>query len=302
MASESARFSRIVVVGASGQLGTDLMDALAPWNPVGLTHADISIEDDASVTAALERYNPDLLINTAAFHNVQVCEYEPLRALEVNGVAVGALARACEERQCAFATFSTDYVFDGTKDEPYGENDKPRPIQAYGLSKLAGELLVKAASSRYFLFRTSGLFGRAGSKSKGYTFIDRILQAGAAGKPSSVVNDMTFSPSYTRDVAATVREVVGRGDFGLYHVVNSGSCTWYEFAIEALSQAGLDAEVKPVSTAQWGADVRRPANSSLTNERLRSSGFQEPPHWRSAVARYVAERASGVSPVRPKVV
>ncbi len=151
MASENARFSRIVVVGASGQLGTDLMDALAPWNPVGLTHADISIEDDASVTAALERYNPDLLINTAAFHNVQVCEYEPLRALEVNGVAVGALARACEERQCAVATFSTDYVFDGTKDQPYGENDKPRPIQAYGLSKLAASCLSKQRARVTFL-------------------------------------------------------------------------------------------------------------------------------------------------------
>ncbi|MBV8688705.1 MAG: dTDP-4-dehydrorhamnose reductase [Candidatus Eremiobacteraeota bacterium] len=283
-----------MIIGTSGQLGTDLMDAFADCDPVGLTHEQISIEDAASVGAALGRHRPDLVINTAAFHNVPVCEQEPQRALEVNAVAVGELARACEERQCAFATFSTDYVFDGLKGAPYTEADAPRPINAYGLSKLAGELLVKTATPEHFIFRTSGLFGRIGSKSKGYTFIDRILQAGAAGEVSTVVNDMTFSPSYTRDVAAAVREVIERADFGLYHVVNAGSCTWYELAVEALAQAGLRAEVQPISTAQWGAQVRRPANSSLENEALRNAGFTEPPPWRSAVARYIAERTSGV--------
>ncbi|MBV8726918.1 MAG: dTDP-4-dehydrorhamnose reductase [Candidatus Eremiobacteraeota bacterium] len=297
--SGKARFSRPLIIGASGQLGTDLLEAFADLHPVGLAHADIAIEDPASVAAALDRCRPDLVINTAAFHNVQVCEHEPMRALEINGVAVGGLARACAERECAFATFSTDYVFDGQKDGPYVERDKPRPINAYGLSKLAGELLVNAATPRHFLFRTSGLFGRIGSTSKGYTFIDRILQAGAAGERSTVVNDMTFSPSYTRDVAAAVRIVVEHADFGLYHVVNEGSCTWYEFALEALSQAGLHAEVTPISTAQWGADVRRPPNSSLANEGLRRARIPTPPDWRSAVARYVAERASGVSTARP---
>ena len=297
MSSKSAPFKRVVIVGASGQLGTDLMSVFRDRAPVGLRHEDVAIEDPASVSAALDAHRPDLLINTAAFHNVQVCEYEPQRALEINAIGVGALARACAERQCVFATFSTDYVFDGAKGEPYVEADKPHPINAYGLSKLAGELLVKAASWQHFIFRTSGLFGRVGSKSKGYTFIDRILQAGSAGESPTVVNDMAFSPSYTRDVAATVRDVIEGRDFGLYHVVNQGSCTWYEFALEALSQAGLNVAVTPISTAQWGADVRRPANSSLANERLRSCGFVEPPHWKSAVARYVAERLSGVSKV-----
>ena len=295
MASSSARFARIMVVGAGGQLGTDLLQALADWNPVGLTHAEISIEDPRSVRAALDVHRPDLVINTAAFHNVPVCEHEPMRALEINAVGVGALARACAERDCVFATFSTDYVFDGLKGAPYIEDDKPRPINAYGLSKLAGELIVQSVAAQHFIFRTSGLFGRVGSKSKGYTFIDRILQTATAAEVPTVVNDMTFSPSYTRDVAAAVREVVQRGDFGLYNIVNAGSCTWYEFALEALRQAGLRTEVRAISTADWGADVRRPPNSSLANQRLRTCGFAEPPEWRSAVARYVAERASGVS-------
>ncbi|MBV9972371.1 MAG: NAD(P)-dependent oxidoreductase [Candidatus Eremiobacteraeota bacterium] len=175
MASSSARFARIMVVGAGGQLGTDLLRALADWNPVGLTHAEVSIEDPHSVRAALDVHRPDLVINTAAFHNVPVCEHEPMRALEINAVGVGALARACAERDCVFATFSTDYVFDGLKGAPYIEDDKPRPINAYGLSKLAGELIVQSVAPQHLIFRTSGLFGRVGSKSKGYTFIDRIF-------------------------------------------------------------------------------------------------------------------------------
>ena len=297
--ASTARFSHPMIVGASGQLGTDLMDAFADLNPVGLRHSEIAIENPRSVAEALDTHRPDLVINTAAFHNVQVCEHEPVRALEINTVAVGALARACAQRECSFATFSTDYVFDGDKDAPYVEDDKPRPINSYGLSKLGGELLVKVATPRHFIFRTSGLFGRIGSTSKGYTFIDRILQSAAAGERSTVVNDMTFSPSYTRDVAAAVRRVVDDADFGLYHVVNQGSCTWYEFALEALTQAGLRAEVTPISTAQWAADVRRPPNSSLANERLQKTGLPQPTNWRSAVARYIAERATGVQKVSP---
>jgi len=300
MATELAqRFARILIVGASGQLGTDLMDAFEDVQPIGLGHAEIAIENPQSVAAALDRYRPALVLNTAAFHNVQICEQQPRAALLVNALGVGALARASAQRACAVATFSTDYVFDGQKGAPYTEDDEPRPINAYGLSKLAGELLVQAATPRHFIFRTSGLFGRIGSTSKGYTFVDRVLRSAAAGEPISVVNDMTFSPSYTRDVASAVRQIVERADFGLYHVTNSGSCTWYDFAREALAQAGLDAPVTAISTAQWAALVRRPPNSALTNERMRRAGLPELPDWRSAVARYVRERPSGVWTARP---
>jgi len=297
--SAPARFARVMIVGASGQLGTDLLEVFSDRRPVGLTHAEIFIENPESVAGALELHRPELVLNTAAFHNVQVCEREPRRALQVNAAGVGGFARACAQRGCAFGTFSTDYVFDGQKGAPYVEEDEPRPINAYGLSKLAGELLVQAETPRHFIFRTSGLFGRVGSKSKGYTFIDRILQGAAAGEPLSVVSDMIFSPSYTRDVASAVRDIVDRGEFGIYHVVNAGWCTWYEFALEALAQAGLQAEVAAISTAQWGAQVRRPPNSSLRNCRMERAGLAELPDWRSAVNRYVAERASGVSATRP---
>lgn len=293
------RFARILIVGSTGQLGADLMDTFKDVKPVGLGHADVAIENPQSVAAALDCYRPDLVLNTAAFHNVPICEQQPRAALLINALGVGGLARACAQRECVIATFSTDYVFDGQKGRPYTEEDEPRPINAYGLSKLAGELLVQAATPRHFIFRTSGLFGRIASTSKGYTFIDRVLRAAAAGEPTSVVNDMLFSPSYTRDVAAAVRRIVERADFGLYHVTNSGSCTWYDFAREALAQAGLDAPVTAISTAQWGGSVRRPPNSALENGHLRRAGFPELPDWRSAVGRYVHERASGLSAARP---
>jgi len=282
---------RVAIIGASGQLGTDLMDVFRDREPIGLSHAGFDLEDAASLTAGLERYRPTLVINTAAYHNVEQCEEHPERAFAVNALGVDRLAGLCARYDCAFATFGTDYVFDGSATQPYQESDLPNPLNAYGTSKLAGEFLTKRHSGRHFLFRTSGLFGRAGSSSKGYTFVDRILRQAQAGEPLRVVTDMTFSPSYTRHVARIVRSVIERGAFGLYHVTNSGACTWFEFASEALRLRGFDAAIEPITTAQFAARVKRPRYSALAHTALLRAGFPEPPPWRQGLSEYLAERS-----------
>ena len=286
----SGAIQRVAIVGSSGQLGHDLVDAFQDVQVFGLAHEDVSIEDAASVERSLDQAAPQVLINTAAYHHVARCETHPREALLINAIGVANLAHACARRGIIFATLSTDYVFDGLKGSPYTEWDEPRPLSVYGLSKLAGEMLAIGATPAHYVFRTSGLFGKLGSKSKGYTFIDKILQQARDGSPMSVVTDMIFSPSYTKHVARTIRAVIERGPFGLYHVTNSGSCTWYEFAAQAVAASGMQAEITPMESAQWNDGVRRPANSALAHEALHAAGIHELPHWKDAVAEYIAER------------
>ncbi|GAC1504646.1 MAG: hypothetical protein NVS1B14_10410 [Vulcanimicrobiaceae bacterium] len=202
------------------------------------------------------------------------------------------LALECAARDIPFLTLSTDYVFDGTKGCPYTEDDEPHPVSVYGLTKLAGELVAQALHSKTYVLRTSGLFGRLGSKTKGYTFIDRVLAQAEAGDEIKVVTDMTFSPSYTAHVAAEIRAIAERGAFGLYHVTNSGFCTWFEFAQEALRQAGFSNAITPIRTSDWPSVVRRPANSSLANRRIETEGLPAMPSWQQGITHYLQERAA----------
>ena len=289
---------RVAVVGSAGQLGHDLVEAFSDRQVIALTHDDVAIEDRESVDRVLDLHKPDMVINTAAFHHVATCEQRQREALLVNTVGVGNLASACAAREIVFGTVSTDYVFDGRKGAPYTEWDEPHPLSVYGISKLAGEMLAISVAPAHYIFRTSGLFGKLGSKSKGYTFIDRILQQGRAGDPIKVVTDMTFSPSYTRHVARAIRSIVETAPFGLYHVTNSGSCTWFEFAAEALAAAGIEANITPILSADWNDGVRRPANSALAHEGLLVAGVEDLPSWKEAVAQYLRERSFTGTPLK----
>ncbi|MFN2529391.1 MAG: dTDP-4-dehydrorhamnose reductase [Candidatus Baltobacteraceae bacterium] len=282
---------RVCVVGSSGQLGHDVVEAFKGCEVTGLTHDDISIEDASLVARALEGCRPDVVINTAAYHHVPTCETHQREALLINAAGVANLAGACARRGAIFATVSTDYVFDGTKGSPYLESDEPHPLSVYGLSKLAGETIAQATLPSCFVFRTSGLFGKLGSKSKGYTFIDRILQQARDGAEIKVVNDMTFSPSYTTHVAAAIRAVIERAPFGLYHLTNRGATTWYDFARAALNEAGFDrVPITATSLKDYNDGVRRPQNSSLAHEALLRAALTDLPPWQEAVADYVRER------------
>jgi dTDP-4-dehydrorhamnose reductase len=287
---------RVLVIGASGQLGSDLMSAFADLEPTGVEHRLFDIEAPAAMSKMLARYRPELVINTAAFHNVELCETRPDRAFAVNALAVDGLAAQCAAAGVALLHVSTDYVFDGTARTPYTERAAPNPLSAYGISKYAGELLVRRHLAEAYIVRTSGLYGIRGSSSKGYTFIDRILTQAAEGRPIRVVTDLTFSPSYTRHVAATIRRIVESKRYGTYHVTNSGHCTWHEFAVEILSQAGLDVTVAATTSAEFPSLVRRPAFSALAHDGIAEIGLPPLPSWQSGITAYLAER-KGTAPV-----
>ena len=282
---------RIVVIGASGQLGSDLMLALAEYEPVGVDHQAVDIERPADIAATIADHRPDLVINTAAFHNVDLCEKHPDRAFAVNAVAVGELARQCAAAGIALLHVSTDYVFDGTATAPYTEDDCPRPLSAYGISKYAGELLVKRHLDQAYIVRTSGLYGIRGSSTKGYTFIDRILMQAREDKPIRVVTDITFSPSYTRHVAEAIRAIVERKAYGTYHVTNAGYCTWHDFATEILRQAKIDVPVARTTSAEFASVARRPPFSALADTALATLGPIRVPTWQAGITAYLALRS-----------
>ncbi len=290
--SASPLTERVVVIGAAGQLGSELMRAFSDVEPAGVDHAQVDIERPSAIAAMLARFRPTLALNTAAFHNVEHCQTLPERAFAVNALAVDDLAAQCENAGCALLHVSTDYVFDGTAREPYAEDAPTNPLSVYGISKVAGEQLVRCRTPRHFIVRTSGLFGVRTSTGKGYTFVDRMLAQARAGQPLRVVDDVTFSPTYAPHAAAAIRRIVEAAAFGTYHVTNAGSCTWYAFACEALRRAGLSPSIEAVASSTFGGFARRPAYSALGHGALARLGLPAMPDWREGIAAYLAERES----------
>ena len=281
---------RVVVIGASGQLGSDLMTAFAAHETIGVEHNLFDIEIPAAISKLLSRYKPDLIINTAAFHNVELCETRPDRAFAVNSLAVDNLAAQCANAGVILAHISTDYVFDGRATRPYRENDAARPLSAYGISKYAGELSLWRHLEHGYVFRTSGLYGLRGSSTKGYTFIERVLAQAAENKPLRVVTDITFSPSYTAHVARAILGIVERGIFGTYHVTNSGACTWYEFACEALRQASFDVVIEQVTSSTYPTLASRPIFSPLQHAAMNAINLPVVESWEDGIRAYLASR------------
>ena len=281
---------RVLLIGGSGQLGTQIRRRWTTGEIIAPTHDEVDLADTASVAAWIERSALDVVVNCAAFHNVDVCESQPERAFEINALAVDRIAALCEQRDIAFVTISTDYVFDGTATAPYTEDDCPRPISAYGASKLAGEQLVLRRRMKAFVVRTCGVYGVAPSRSKGHTFIDRLIAQAEAGETIRVVNDVTVSPTYAGDLAVALRAIVAGGDYGLYHACNVGPLTWYDFARTALDLAGYaETPVTAIAASEWKAAARRPMYSALTNARLDASGTTMP-SWREGVEAYLHNR------------
>ena len=282
---------RIVVIGASGQLGSELLRALRDLSPSGVDHDMVDIERPSAVSAMLGHFRPTLVINTAAYHNVERCETHADRAFAVNAVAVESLAAQCDNAGAALVHISTDYVFDGHASEPYAEDAPAAPLSIYGVSKLAGEHLVRRRTPRHFIVRSSGLYGVRGSSTKGYTFIGRMLEKARNGERIAVVDDVTFSPSYAPHVAQAIRAIVERGQFGTYHVTNAGWCTWYEFAVEIFRQAGLAVEVERTSSSAYPSYAVRPKFSALRHAALERLGLGLPPTWQAGIAAYLADAA-----------
>ena len=259
---------KTLLLGADGQVGTEIVRVFGPGLvAVDLPEVDITAPD--TIERALSAHRPDAVINTAAFHNVPDCERRPEPAFAVNALGVRNLAAACRAAGCALVHFGTDYVFDGRKTVPYVESDIPRPLNTYGVSKLAGEFFARLVD-RHYVVRLSSVFGAAGCKGKGGTnFVKTMLARAAAGGPVRVSANITSSPTYARDAARLVLALLRDGHPpGVYHGANGGSCTWHEFAVEIFRLIGAPVEIEPVIETEELAGVRRPLFSALASEKL----------------------------------
>jgi dTDP-4-dehydrorhamnose reductase len=280
---------RVLLIGGSGQLGTAIAQRWNDCSIVAPSHEELAIEDSAALAYALERIAPDVLMNVAAFHDVDRCEREPERAFEINARAVSRAARAAAARNVLFVTMSTDYVFDGKKGAPYTEADRPNPLSVYGASRLEGETLAQSSGARVFVVRTCGVYGRSRSHAQRRPFIDRILERGRGGDPVPVVADVVVSPTFAGDLADALRALIEHDAYGLYHAAGAGSASWYEFACEANRQAGAELSIEPIAVEQWKAIAIRPRFSALENAKLSELGIVMPP-WRDGIAAYLGSQ------------
>jgi dTDP-4-dehydrorhamnose reductase len=288
---------KIAVLGAHGQLGRDLCPRLA-GEVVPLSRADIDLARPEMITPVLESLRPAVLVNCAAYNFVDKAEAEADAAFAVNAWGMRALAGGCKTVGCKLVHFSTDYVFglDTARAAALTEADPPGPVSVYGLSKLAGEYLVRAADPGNLVIRTCGLYGVWGSGGKGGNFVETMLRVAGQGKPLRVVHDQRCTPSYTADVADTAAALIRVGAAGLFHVTNGGSCSWYEFAAEIFRQAGVKADLTPITSAEFGAAADRPRFSVLSTAMLAAAGVPAPRPWSEALTAYLDERKNKPNP------
>jgi dTDP-4-dehydrorhamnose reductase len=281
------RCGPILLLGADGQLGGELAARL----PVeARTRRDLDVTDARRVEAAVTALKPALVLNATAYPKVDACETEPGPAFAVNAVAVHHLARAAMRSRARLVHFSTDYVFGAGRPGPYAEDAPPAPVNVYGASKLAGEQLALAADARSLVIRSSGLYGRRGSRAKGGNFVEAMLRLAREGRPIRVVDDQTLAPTSAADLAdAVVRLLAADPPGGVYHLTNAGACSWFEFAQRVFAIAGLRPEVHPVSSEAYAAAARRPVNSVLLNHRAAVLGLPALRPWQEALEAYLRD-------------
>jgi dTDP-4-dehydrorhamnose reductase len=283
---------KIVVIGSNGQLGSDLCKVIKPKNLVALTHKDIEVSRMDSVKQVLSDIKPSVVINTAAFVRVDDCEDNPDICYRINTLGARNVAVIAQKLKAKLVFVSTDYVFggDSNRKTPYTEFDVPSPLNVLGRSKLAGEELVQHLCSCYFIVRISGLFGVAGSSGKGGNFIETMLRLGKERDELRVVNDQVFSPTYTKDLAGKIAQLITTEYYGIFHITNRGSCSWYEYTKEILRLSGLKTPVIPITSDQLNQKARRPRYSVLDNYHLQLLGMDDMRPWQEALKDYLIEK------------
>ncbi len=284
---------KVAVTGAEGQLGAELCRQLGA-DAIGLDLPELDLANRDRVLATFSRIRPQAVVNTAAFTQVDKAEEDSERCRAVNAEGVAHLAEACRALNCGLVQISTDYVFGGDagRRTPYRETDPPAPQGVYAHTKLEGERHA-AGWPKHFVVRTCGLYGRPGPRSAG-NFVETMLRLAKRQKRVRVVCDQHCTPSYVPHVARAIRFLLTTESYGVYHVVNSGQTTWYDLAKEVFVQSGLDVEVEPILTSDYGALAPRPAFSVLDTTKYHGlPGRPAMPHWRDALAEHLASRDHG---------
>ncbi len=284
--------SKTIVIGAKGQLGSDIMRAAQDHQEQrvgGVDFPQIDVRDAHGIDTLLNDERPDTVINLAAYHDVDRCEETPEDAFAVNTIAAYKLARSCELNGTRLIHFSTDYVFHETPEaEPLNETARPNPQSVYAASKYAGENLIRAYCENSVIIRTCGLYGQTPPNGKAYNFPLIMLKMAREGRPIKVVADQICTPTWTQPLAQLVLELAVHDLTGIVHATCQGQCSWYSFTQALFELAGLQADLTPVTTREYGSVAVRPPYSVLDNARLRAAGLDRLPHWRDALAGYLA--------------
>jgi dTDP-4-dehydrorhamnose reductase len=275
---------RVLVAGAAGMLGQDVVGAAERrgHEPFGLTRHELDITDPASIDAAIAELRPDAVIDCAAWSDVDGAEDDERGATTINDTGAGLLSAAAARAGASVLYPSSDYVFDGTKGSPYLEGDMPAPINAYGRSKLGGEVSVAAANPRHFIVRTSWLYGLGGGN-----FVETMLRIGAQQPEVLVVSDQVGCPTSTADLAEGLVELAATDAYGIHHMVGGGACSWFDFAVEIFDQSRTETRVMSATTEMMARKAPRPAYSVLGHSREDPILLQP---WQDALRRYLKDR------------
>lgn len=296
--------NKILITGSSGMLGIDLYQQLKGsyeiygadlaargQGPKGTRFKKVNITERRQVATVLSKIKPDIVIHTAAYTDVDGCELDPKKAYSINSEGAKNIALACKTIDSVLVYISTDFVFDGRKKKPYKEMDKPNPLSVYAKSKLAGEKAVRKALKKYFILRTSWLYGR-----NGRNFVDTIIAKGKEGNALKVVDDQVGSPTYTKDLAKAIHALIDRVfapnaqrsmQYGIYHVTNSGSVSWFDYTKEILRLKKINIKVMPITSDQLDRPAKRPAMSVLDNSKFRVFTGCRMRKWQEALKDYV---------------
>ncbi len=291
---------RVCVLGANGQLGSDVVGAFrsAGMEVAPLTHAEIEITSPDSIRAALDAARPDVVINPAAFHNVEKSEYEPASPFAVNAVGARNLAEVTRDLGAALVHISTDYVFDGAKRQPYVEQDMPGPLNVYATSKLAGEYFVRARNPRHFVVRVAAIYGHQPCRAKGgMNFVETMLQLARERGEVRVVDDEFTTPTPTLQIARQLVALAQSDHYGLSHATAEGSCSWYEFAAALFELSDTKVRLRPAAPGQFSSKVKRPKFSVLENAALKQRHLNRFSHWREGLADYLSSRVTASAAV-----
>jgi len=289
---------KVAVIGANGQLGSDLVAAFSQNGDtvIALNHSDIEVADRKSVSGALVAVVPHVIVNTTAMHHVENCESEPEKAFAVNALGPRNLALLARDQDAVLMHVSTDYVFDGAKGTPYTEEDAPRPLNVYGVTKLAGEHFVRATAPRHFVIRTSGLYGKSPCRAKGgLNFIELMLKLAKERGKVRVVDSEVVSPTSTEELAQQIVRLSRSDSYGLCHATAEGSCSWHAFAAEIFALTATPVDLQVAEPNEFPAKVARPIYSVLENRVLKKAGLNVFKPWQEALQKYLGERVKSPS-------